>query len=239
MLPCDQQKLLEFYTKIAPKCQDLDKQKYAWICKKTGQTCSAKACPNITELFEKTEPPAETPKDIELLTQTSSPKVERSRRLEPAKPGPQVLISRSQSNQPAGRLAGKKKRSQTTIILPNCKIIRRRHSRRRLSNSRSSKKLRARVSFVPKNHPTMIERWSFDVVRGAGRRERPTIYEYSYGCGKRKLKNARFYFPRNATAEEVQSLIGSWFQGFSVHDESARLNTMGAPQPFIVEIEET
>jgi len=93
---------------------------------------------------------------------------------------------------------------------------------------------RVLISFKSKGGE--VRRWSFDCIFSS--RRKPHILEFQGKKQRKNTRSARFYFPSEATEENVRSLVGSWFGQLGAHDPDARVNLMGPPVPYFIDVEE-
>jgi hypothetical protein len=104
------------------------------------------------------------------------------------------------------------------------------HSRPRVEAGSTIR--RALITFVSRTG--QVRRWAFDCVFSP--RRKPHILEFQGKVQRKNVKDARFYFPVQATDRDVRNLVGSWFTNLQVHDESAALNLMGSPESYNITI---
>ncbi len=234
MLPCDRQQLQDFYTIHAPGCSHLDRQKYTWNCRKTGQSCSPKTCPNkfFVGIFAK-------PASAGTPTKPTKPELSKDEKalVKPKEVfNPSVLVQKKH-----GRKKIKKKRARkrpsVTIRREGFTLIRRfcpkNSSKPHAQNN--SKVKRVLISYVPKDCADDFRRIGVDVVFSRNNRT-PTIFQFE---NNGIVSNARFCFGRKATDLDAMKLIGSWFQTLSIHDTEAKINLMGSPISYDISFVET
>lgn len=93
---------------------------------------------------------------------------------------------------------------------------------------------RVLISFKSKTGE--VRRWSFDCIFSSRRKSH--ILEFQGKKQRKNTRSARFYFPSEATEENVRSLVGSWFGQLGAHDPDARVNLMGPPVPYFIDVKE-
>jgi len=203
----EKERLKEFYSR-APRCEELQKTS-GW--RFSSWICGkvGKPCgPRICPM----EDPMEEKPEVEGLLEP-----QRSEPVEPVEVLPEMGT---------GGGAQVTDREINVIHRKNPKT----HSKPHVEPGSTVKK--ALVTFMSKTGQT--QRWPFDLVFSP--RRKPRILEFQAKIRRKNMTDARFYFPPQATDQNVKDFVGSWFVNLKVHDESASLNIMGSPTPYSVEI---
>lgn len=203
----EKERLKQFYSR-APRCEELQKTS-GW--RFSSWICGKTGKPCGPRVCPMEDPMEEKPEAEGLL---------EPQRSEPVEP---VEVLPEMGN---GRGAQATDREINVIQKNHVKT----HTRPRLTPGSTIK--RALVTFVSRTGE--VRRWPFDCIFSS--RRQPRILEFQGKVQRKNMKNARFYFPIQATNQDVRNLVGSWFVSLQVHDESASLNIMGSPTAFSVDL---
>lgn len=222
--------LVEFYTKLVPQCQKLEKRgSYSyltWTCKATGRPCSARECPVHTYLRDLIKAPVQA----EPLQQAAE--------LVVGTPGNASMLGDKPEAPSPGTVAAMYILPEINVINPQTEKTPELHIIHRKSSKTHSKPHVAADSVLKRALLTFTSRtgearrWASDCVFSP-RTRRPSVLEFQ---GKAQGKCVRFYFRLGTDDEIVKTVIGSWFANYlKVHDETA-LNASGSPTPFTINL---
>jgi len=211
--PYEKKRLKQFYSR-APRCQMLQKTSSwrfsSWICGKVGKPCGPRVCPMEDPMEDLQSEKPEVPQVPEV---DSLPHVKHTEVM------PEIDVI--------------KLHPEKALEL---NVIHRQRAKTHCGPHVKSGTIVKRVLISFKSKTGEVQRWPFDCVFSP--RRKPRILEFQAKIRRRNMKNARFYFPVAATSQDVKNLVGSWFSQLGAHDPDARVNLMGPPVPYFIDVEE-